>query len=149
MTTTGIAYKPLTLAVLAMIGVLVALVIMVQPNSTAVASEHLELIGTTSPVAGEIFTLDVIRSTPDTPVAFVRGDAADGHTNVPRCPDLTIGLDNVKLFRVVIADVDGNASMSQLIPVAASGATVSFVAVDPTSCRVSNRVTVTFESPDP
>ena len=89
-------------------------------------------------------TFSATGATPGQTVHFIFG-TNPGSTDVPGCPGKTVGLGNPQVIDTAVADVDGNATITKLIPANAAGVTVGLHAVELANCLVSNMVVHTFE----
>lgn len=95
-------------------------------------------------IAGQINRHDVFNATPDEAVYYAYATRL-GSTRLPVCGGMTLGLANAQQSGVALALGDCSGSISLDVPPFASGLTVYLQAVEPSTCRVSNVVTYTFE----
>ncbi len=103
----------------------------------------LYLVGPASPAAGANNTFTVFGATPGQRSTFVYGFAA-GSVGVPNCPGVTVDIRTPQIAGSVVADSFGIAALTTFVPGAASGRTVFLQDVEQSSCKVSNRIEVTF-----
>lgn len=72
-------------------------------------------------------------------VYFVYGFES-GSASVPHCPGLTVAIRQPVIVGSAPANGQGEASITRNVPEAAAGRYIYFQAVDPSTCRVSNRI---------
>ncbi|MFG0329341.1 MAG: hypothetical protein ACF8PN_05515 [Phycisphaerales bacterium] len=89
-----------------------------------------------------MMTATATDATPGDTVYFIYGFSA-GSTAVPGCGGLSVDLNNPKIIDSIVADENGNASITGFAPPAACGAAI-VQAVETGACRKSN----TFLIPD-
>ncbi len=94
-------------------------------------------------VVGVVNTVQVSRATPGAAVYFAYG-LYPGSTPVPGCPGLTVGIGAPFVSPPQIANANGEAQLSQIVPPTASGKTVLIQAAEPSGCAVSNLVSFVF-----
>lgn len=94
-------------------------------------------------LAGSTNQLSIRGASPGATV-FLTFGFASGTTPVPPCPGITLGIDQPRLRGAFVAD--GNGEIRLNVPVASGfqGLTVFAQALERTSCRLSNRIVVTF-----
>ncbi len=76
---------------------------------------------------------------PSQRVYFVYGFDG-GSTNVPGCPGVTVTIRQPTVMGSVRASGQGEAWMTRFVPEAGAGRYIFFQAIDPATCRVSNRI---------
>ena len=77
-------------------------------------------------------------------VQLLYGSAA-GHTTVPNCPGLSLGIDNAQLLGSGEGGgAQGRATITVSVPASFSGQTLLFQALEASTCRVSNVVSYSF-----
>ena len=108
---------------------------------TPVALPQLELADPVPGEPGETNTFVVTLASPGAEVALV-GGATDGSAQVPFCAGQTVTIDEPRLLGSAIADGSRTATILVDIPDEAAGQTPRFQAIELSTCRVSNKVTV-------
>ncbi len=95
-------------------------------------------------IAGITNTISVSEATPFAQIYFIYG-SSEGLTEIPSCPGVYVEINAPVIAGNTTADANGDASLDQHVPSAASGRTYYIQSVDPSSCEVSNLVVYTFE----
>ncbi len=98
-----------------------------------------------NPVPGfdqQVNTFTTRGATPGQTNYFIYGFTA-GSVNVPGCPGVTVGIQDINIFSNGPADAAGEFAVPAFIP-NISGATVLFQSVELSTCQVSNLVTYTW-----
>ena len=67
-----------------------------------------------------------------------------GFTRVLTCPGLGLNIENARLAEAAFADADGRAVFARFVPATGAGRTLLVQAVEPSTCRVSNRTEQVF-----
>lgn len=111
-----------------------------RPNVYQVIPYDLTL---TPQLAGATNTWAVTGAKPGETTYFLYGTAA-GSRPVPGCPGQTVGIGGVQILATDVADAAGNADFSLFVPAGVSGSTFLFQAVELSTCKVSQLLTVTF-----
>jgi CSLREA domain-containing protein len=97
-------------------------------------------------VAGATNTLEASGASPGSQVLFIRG-SQPGPFAVPGCAGATVDIGRPEWLATVIADANGNADLSDPVPLSFAGRTVRLQAVQrqqAAGCLVSNLVVYTF-----
>jgi probable HAF family extracellular repeat protein len=98
-------------------------------------------------VAGQVNSITASGLTPGTTV-YIYASTRGGGTIIPGCTiqDNVMQIDTAnKLVGVAIADINGEATVSGMVPAGASGRPLLFQAVIPDSCEISNLVDQMFD----
>lgn len=94
-------------------------------------------------IAGQINRHDVFNVTPDAPVYYAYA-FNPGTTPLPVC-GMSLNLDRARQSGVALAGADCAGNISLNVPSQASGLTLYFQAIEPSTCRKSNVVQYTFQ----
>lgn len=108
-----------------------------EPQSVLLVPDALTLLGPRPGIAGEVNEIISVSATPGSQIYVVYSFSA-GTTNVPGCPGLSVDLAAAQIAGTAVADSEGDARFSSMVPPAASGRTLLLQAVDVTTCEVSN-----------
>ncbi len=100
-------------------------------------------VGRPSPgTAGVQNTWTVVAATPGSTVHVFGG--TQGVTPIAQCPGQSASLANPVLVGSAVANVNGEATVSVVVPARYSGATVVFQAIEVANCRLSFTSSVTL-----
>lgn len=94
-------------------------------------------------VAGTSNDFVAAGATPSTNVVFLAGRVG-GSTSVPGCPGVTVPFGSPTVLGSDRSDGSGEAVLTKSVPGSIAGRTFDFVAVEPSTCRVSDPLAVTF-----
>ncbi len=107
-------------------------------------SNMLVLGGPTPGIAGQSNTFTVDGGTPASREKFFYS-LRSGTTTIPGCPNITLSLQSAVAMGTATADQNGHAQISVTVPGNARGVLVLFQAYEGDTCRVTNRVSHTFQ----
>ena len=107
------------------------------------SSAFLVLADPTPGLAGQSNTFSVSNARPGAAIDLYAG-ANPGSTAIAGCANRTLTIQSAQLSGSAQADGSGNADVLVPIPGSLSGMTVLFQAVEPSTCRLSNRIAFTF-----
>lgn len=110
----------------------------------ALATSGLHLDAPLTPFAGQINTFTASGAQPGARVYLAYSNAT-GSTNVPGCPGLSLDLRSARLAGSDIADADGMAYISRMVPAGVVGQTTYLQATQTSNCTKSNAVSVTWK----
>lgn len=103
----------------------------------------LTFVGVAPGVAGRVNTFTVHGGTPGARVVIVTSRAL-GTAAVPGCPGVTVGLRSPLVVGNVTADGAGVVTRTLRVPAAVAGDAYAFLAVEPSTCRVSGPLVAVF-----